>query len=87
MPDSFLGQEIMANITGFGNTMTVGAPALSDPNQHPRQLHQQQQQQMMYASNQQQQQTAAVPSNPAEIGKGAYVKILEEPAENKLRFR
>ena len=82
----------MANITGFGNTMSVGGPVLEPQLQmHPQQ--QQQQQHLMQPQQQQQQQQqmmyagAAPPSNPAEIGKGAYVKILEQPAENKLRFR
>ena len=66
----------MANITGFGGGAVLETPHLQQQ-QHPLHQQQQQQQQMMYSN----------PANPTEIGKGAYVKILEQPAENKLRFR
>ena len=61
----------MAQLTGFGLMNDLG---------QLEQQQQQHQQQQLSMSPQQQQQGGFVGEKP-------YVKILEQPAENKLRFR
>ena len=72
-----IGEAIMAGLTGFG-AANIGQQ------QHMEQLHQQQ----LHSQQQQQQQQQHQPHHGwSHQDKMPHVKVIEQPAENKLRFR